>query len=56
MEAQGFKVVESGITPVINTAIVSKNPGVGMIGASISRAPIEMFQKALYAYADKYGL
>lgn len=50
------KVVESGITPVINTAIVSKNPGVGMIGAGISRAPIEMFQKALYAYADKYGL
>ena len=50
------KVVESGITPVINTAIASKEPGVGMIGAGISHAPMQMFQKALYAYADKYGL
>ena len=50
------KVVESGITPLINTAIVSKEAGVGMIGAGISSAPIEMFQKALYGYADKYEL
>ena len=50
------KVVETGICPVINTAIASKEPGVGMIGAGLSRAPMEMFAKALYAYADRYGL
>lgn len=48
------KVVESGITPVINTAIVSKEAGVGMIGAGVSRAPLKMFEDALRAYGKKY--
>ncbi len=48
------KVVDSGVTPVINTAIVSKEAGVGMIGAGVSRAPLKMFEDALRAYGEKY--
>ena len=51
-----LKVVETGILPVINTAIASKEAGVGMIGAGISRAPMALFSQALYAYADKYKI
>lgn len=47
------RVVSTGITPVINTAIVSKEPGVGMIGAGISRAPIELFTQALLCYGKE---
>ena len=49
----GNYVVSTGITPVINTAIVSKEPGVGMIGAGISRAPIELFTQALLCYGKE---
>lgn len=45
-----MKVVETTITPGINTAIVSKKPGVGMIGAGLSRVPFEAFEKALIAF------
>ena len=50
------KVVESGICPVINTAIAGNKAGVGMIGAGVSHAPLELFQKALYHYGERYGL
>lgn len=50
------RVVERGICPVINTAIAGSRAGVGMIGAGVSRAPMELFQKALCAYAEQYGL
>ena len=46
------KVVQTGITPVIDTAIAHKKGGV--IGAGQTRAPIECFNEALLAYADKY--
>lgn len=45
-----MKVVETTVTPGINTAIVSKEPGVGMIGAGLSRVPFECFKKALIAF------
>jgi hypothetical protein len=51
-----IKVLETGILPVINTAIASKEAGVGMIGAGISRAPLSLFTKALYAYAELYQI
>ncbi|MGG3506473.1 DUF1116 domain-containing protein [Paenibacillus sp. FSL W8-0187] len=50
------KVVETGITPVINTGIAHKEPGVGQIGAGTVRAPLACFEKALEAYAQKLGL
>jgi len=48
------KVVSTGITPIINTAIVSKQAGVGMIGAGVSRAPMAMFEQALLEYGKTY--
>lgn len=50
------KVIETGITPVINTAIASKEAGVGMVGAGVANAPFELFEKALFAFADKYKI
>jgi len=50
------KVVELGITPRINTGIAHKNAGVGQVGAGLVRPPIAIFEQALLAYAEKYGL
>ncbi len=47
------KVIETGITPVINTGIASKRGG--QIGVGNARAPKEAFKKALIAYNEKYG-
>ena len=46
------KVVQTGITPVIDTAIAHEKGGV--IGAGQTRAQIECFNKALLAYSDRY--
>ena len=51
-----LKVVETGIAPIINTAIACKRPGVGMIGAGISKAPLAMFEEAMVAFAEAHGL
>jgi hypothetical protein len=40
------KVLETGILPQINTGIAHKDPGVGMVGAGILRAPVEPFREA----------
>jgi hypothetical protein len=48
------KVVETGIRPVIDSAIAHKEPGVGMIGSGIVRAPFECFEKALIAFESRY--
>ncbi len=45
------KVVKTGITPVINTGISCKRPGVGQIGAGLTAVPMECFEKALEAFA-----
>lgn len=50
------KVVETGITPVINTGIAHKKAGIGQIGAGTVRVPLECFVKALEALAKKYGV
>ena len=50
-----IKVVETGITPVINTGIAHKKAGIGQIGAGTVRVPLECFEKALMAYAKKLG-
>lgn len=46
-------VVETGITPLINTGIAHKQAGVGQIGAGTVRAPLACFEKALEALAKK---
>jgi hypothetical protein len=45
------KVVETGITPLINTGIAGKAPGTGQIGAGVVRAPLACFVQALEAMA-----
>jgi hypothetical protein len=50
------RVVETSITPVINTGIASLEPGVGQIGAGTVRAPLACFVKALEALAVRYGV
>jgi hypothetical protein len=43
------KVIETGILPQINTGIAHKDPGIGMVGAGILRAPEKCFQDAYAA-------
>jgi hypothetical protein len=40
------RVMETGILPQINTGIAHKDPGVGMVGAGILRAPEKCFKDA----------
>jgi hypothetical protein len=46
------KVVETGILPQINTGIAHKDPGVGMVGAGILRAPAGPFHEAFEALRE----
>jgi hypothetical protein len=46
------RVVESGVTPAINTGVAHRRAGVGQIGAGIARAPLACFEQALAAVAD----
>ncbi|HSF38585.1 MAG TPA: DUF1116 domain-containing protein [Thermoanaerobaculia bacterium] len=50
------KVVELGITPRINTGIAHRHAGVGQVGAGLVRPPIEVFEEALVAFAEKYEI
>jgi hypothetical protein len=43
------KVLDTGSAPVIDTGIAHRRPGVGQIGAGITRAPMECFLEALGA-------
>jgi Protein of unknown function (DUF1116) len=45
------RVVETGITPVINTGIAGRRAGVGQVGAGVVRAPLGCFTAALEALA-----
>src|SRR2546427_327159 len=43
------RVVETGITPLINTGIAGRTAGTGQIGAGVVRAPLACFAQALEA-------
>jgi hypothetical protein len=45
------KVVDTGILPIINTGIAHREPGIGQIGAGITRAPLDCFTQAVVALA-----
>lgn len=49
------KIVETGIQPIINTAMAHKVRG-GRIGIGTTKAPMECFTKALEAFSERYGL
>ncbi|MGW5240120.1 oxamate carbamoyltransferase subunit AllG family protein [Monashia sp. NPDC004114] len=47
------KVELSGILPTINTAIAHREAGIGMIGAGITHPPMEAFDQAIVALAER---
>lgn len=50
-----IRVADTGILPIINTGIAHKEPGHGLVGAGIVRAPQGCFEKALRAFVEKYN-
>jgi hypothetical protein len=48
------KVVELGLVPRVNTGIAHKEAGVGQVGAGLVRPPMQIFEDALVAFAEKY--
>lgn len=48
------KVVELGIRPQINTGIAHRDAGVGQVGAGLVLPPMNVFEEALVAFAEKY--
>ena len=50
------KVAQTGILPIIDTAIAHKEPGHSIIGAGLVRPPMACFHGALRAFATKHGL
>ena len=49
-------VVETGITPTINTGIAHRKPGIGQVGAGVVKAPLACFELALKALATRLGV
>jgi len=45
------RVVETGISPWINTGIAHREAGIGQIGAGVAQAPFDCFVQALEAFA-----
>ncbi|TFH37878.1 MAG: DUF1116 domain-containing protein [Anaerolineales bacterium] len=50
------KVVQTNVTPIIDTAIAHKDPGYPIIGAGLVRPPMECFKQALIAFGQRYSL
>jgi len=48
------KVVQTGITPIIDTAIAHRHAGHPIIGAGLVRAPLDCFKQALAAFGRRY--
>jgi hypothetical protein len=47
------QVLDTNITPIINTGIAHRDAGVGQIGAGITRAPLDCFTQAIKMLAEK---
>ena len=50
------KVVEKNLLPRVNTGVAHRDPGVGQVGAGIVSPPMNIFEDALVAFADRYGI
>lgn len=48
------KVVQQNLPPIIDTAIAHRDAGHPIIGAGLTRAPMECFVKALRAFGERY--
>jgi len=44
-----LKVVSTGLTPIVNTGVASRRPGIGQIGAGVQNFPLAPFQMAAEA-------
>ncbi len=42
-----LRVVDTGVAPVINTGIAHREPGIGQVGAGVTRAPLACFAEAV---------
>lgn len=49
------RVVESGITPAVNTGIIHISDGSGQVGAGVAHAPMECFVEALLNLDERLG-
>lgn len=49
------KVVQTGILPIIDTAMAHKEPGHPIIGAGLVRPPLDCFKKALVRFGEQYA-
>jgi hypothetical protein len=49
------KVVEKNMLPRVNTGVAHKDPGIGQVGAGVVTPPMNIFEDALIAFAEKYG-
>ncbi len=47
------KVMNSGITPTINTGIAHREPGIGQVGAGVVNAPLGCFEQACVALSER---
>jgi hypothetical protein len=50
------RVVELATTPRINTGIAHREAGIGQVGAGLVRLPMQIFEEALVAFAEHYGI
>ena len=50
------KVVDTNMSPRVNTGVAHKDPGVGQVGAGVVSAPMKCFEDALVAFAEKYNI
>ncbi len=48
-------VVERQLSPIINTGIAHREPGIGQVGAGLLYAPMKCFEEALIAFGQRYG-
>lgn len=48
------KVLQTGISPILHGGMFNKEGG--LIGAGMARVPMECFEKAMRAFAEKYGV
>ncbi len=49
-----LRVIDTNVSPFINTGIAHKEPGVGQVGAGLVRAPRECFLDAAQRYCERY--
>jgi hypothetical protein len=50
------KIIEKNMLPRVNTGVAHKDPGIGQVGAGVVTPPMNIFEDALVAFAEKYEI